>query len=183
MSKANNLDTYDAVSRLNHWIVAIAMIGMLGFGLYLENSGLDRRTLFPLLQIHKALGVLVLIYGTWRVGYRLMQGFPAPLGNISAWQEVAAKAVHWILLASIIVMPLSGLVMSLAGGHDVGVFGLFTISSQGEFPAINSAASVAHGLGGKILLFTIVLHILGALKHRIIDRDATLSRMVTGSAD
>ena len=183
MTKAKNLDTYDAVSRINHWIVAVAMIGMLGFGLYLDNSSLDRRELFPLLQVHKALGVLVLIYGVWRVGYRMMQGFPTPLGDAAAWQEAAAKAVHWFLLASIIVMPVSGLVMSLSGGHDVGVFSLFTIPSPGEFPALSSAAGVAHSLGGKILLFTIVLHVLGALKHRIIDRDATLSRMVTGRAD
>ncbi|MES0879722.1 cytochrome b [Roseibium sp. SCP14] len=182
MTKAKNLLTYDAVSRINHWIIAIAMIGMLGFGMFLENTELERSTLFPLIQLHKALGVLVLIYGAWRVGYRLVQGFPPSVGEAPAWQEAAAKAVHWILLASIIVLPLSGLVMSLSGGHAVSIFNIVTIPAPGEFPAINEAASAVHGIGGKVLLAAVVIHIVGTLKHRIIDRDATLSRMVSGRA-
>ncbi|MEM9632271.1 MAG: cytochrome b [Pseudomonadota bacterium] len=182
MTYAKKLLTYDAVSRFNHWIIAIAMIGMLGFGMYLDNAELERSTLFPLIQLHKALGVLVLIYGTWRVGYRLFQGFPSPVGDAPAWQEIAAKAVHWVLLASIIVLPLSGLIMSLSGGHAVGVFNIVTIPAPGEFPAINEAASAVHSIGGKVLLAAVVVHIVGALKHRIVDRDATLSRMVSGRA-
>jgi cytochrome b561 len=126
MSKSNCPTTFDAISRFNHWIVAIAMIGMLGFGLYLENIDLARSVKGPLIGLHKSMGVLILIYGIWRVGYRLRQGFPEALGHAPAWQEIAAKTVHWTLLAGVIIMPLSGLVMSVFGGRPVNVFDILS---------------------------------------------------------
>ena len=53
--------TYDLTSRINHWVIAIAMIAMLGFGLYLEFGGLEREARGPLIAIHKSVGVLILV--------------------------------------------------------------------------------------------------------------------------
>jgi cytochrome b561 len=183
MSKSNCPTTFDAISRFNHWIVAIAMIGMLGFGLYLENVDLARSVKGPLIGLHKSIGVAILIYGLWRVGYRLQQGFPAALGNAPTWQEIAAKTVHWLLLASIVIMPLSGLMMSVFGGRPVNVFGVLMIPAIGDFPAIGKTAGAVHAIAGKLLIAVIGIHVLGVLKHRIFDRDATLSRMVTGRVE
>lgn len=159
------------------------MIGMLGFGLFLENADLERSVRGPLIGLHKALGVLVLVYGIWRVGYRVKQGFPSVLGQAPAWQEIAAKSVHWILLAGILVMPVSGIAMSIFGGRSVNVFDVFIIPAIGTFPGIEDAAGAVHAIAGKLLIAVIGIHVLGVLKHRLIDKDATLSRMVTGRAE
>lgn len=183
MSDISKPTTYDLPSRANHWIVAIAMIGMLGFGLYLENADLARSVRGPLIGLHKAIGVLVLFYGVWRVGYRIRQGFPAALGDVTTWQEFAAKVVHWILLAGIIIMPVSGIVMSVFEGRPVNVFDVFVIPAVGDFPAVAEVAETIHAVAGKVLIFVVALHFLAVLKHRIIDRDATLTRMVTGKTE
>ena len=173
---------YGLISRLNHWAVALAMIGMLAFGLYLENAEIARADRGALMGLHKSLGALFLAFALWRVGYRLAQGFPASAAAMSPLLEFAAKAAHWGLLACILIMPLSGLLMSLYGGHAVDVFGLFAIDGFEKNASVSGAAGAAHGVVGKLAIALILLHIGAALKHHFIDRDATLRRMI-GSAE
>lgn len=69
---------YDFISRLNHWIIAISMIGMLLFGLYLAYGALEREARGPLIEIQRSVGILVLIYGAWRVAWRMISGRSPP---------------------------------------------------------------------------------------------------------
>ena len=132
--------TFDALSRLNHWLIAVGMIGMIGFGLYLENAEIAREAKGQLMGLHKAFGVVFLIFALWRVGYRVLQGFPAPVSPMPNWQELAMKLVHWGLLVAVLAMPISGVLMSVYGGRAVEVFGLFTIPAQEKVEAISSGA-------------------------------------------
>ncbi|TKZ22066.1 hypothetical protein FAP39_02380 [Shimia litoralis] len=68
MAHAGN---YGVVSRFNHWFIGFGMIGMLAFGIYLEKFAPDGPDKGALIGTHKAIGVLLLILGVWRVGYRL----------------------------------------------------------------------------------------------------------------
>ncbi len=176
MSAKNN---WDAISRLNHWIIALAMIAMLVFGVYLEEFVPRGPQKGALIDLHKEIGVLVLIFGLWRVGYRLLRGFLADAAPMPKWQSVSAKLVHWVLLISVIALPVSGLLGSYFGGRDVDVFGLYTILSAAE---TNKAASEMlmgmHGVFGKVTIFALILHVFGAFKHHLIDKDATLKRMI-----
>ncbi len=65
-------------------------------------------------------------------------------------------------------------------GQAVDVFGLFTLPALpvGENPDIGEAIFELHGTGGKAMLILIGLHILGALKHMVFDRDGNLWRML-----
>lgn len=171
---------YDFVSRLNHWIVAIAMIGMLLFGLYLAYGGLEREARGPLIGIHRSIGVLVLIYGTWRVIWRVVQGFPDPVAQMPRWQHRLSKGAHWGLLAGILIMPLSGIGFTIFRGRDVDVFGMFSIPGVAEVPWIVSLCSALHHYVGLGLCAIVVLHIAAAFKHHLVDGDATLTRMISG---
>lgn len=177
----NHETSYGITSRINHWVIAIAMIGMLGLGLYLEFGGLEREAKGPLMGIHKAVGVLVLIFGTWRVTWRLLHGFPEPASTLPSWQESASKVAHWVLLVGIILMPVSGLLSSLYGGRDVSVFGLFTLPAQEKIDWLKSLGGGVHSWFGKALAAVVVIHAAAALKHHFIDKDNTLSRMLTGT--
>jgi cytochrome b561 len=171
---------YNRISRLNHWIIAFAMIGMLGFGLYLEYGGLPREAKGPLIGIHRSIGVLVLIYGSWRVLWRVIQGFPSPASQMPRWQTTVSKVVHWALLIGVLVMPLSGIAFTVFRGRPVEVFGWFTIPAQTEMSWIVTTASVAHQYVGIGLCLIVALHVAAAMKHHFIDRDETLTRMVRG---
>ncbi|WP_367575719.1 cytochrome b [Pelagibius litoralis] len=68
--KELDVTTYDRISRFNHWTAAILFLTMLGFGFYLAYGGLEMPQKLPLIVNHKAMGVLLLVWGIWRVGYR-----------------------------------------------------------------------------------------------------------------
>ncbi|WP_136661216.1 cytochrome b [Nitratireductor sp. XY-223] len=175
-----NDTTYDLISRFNHWVIALAMIGMLAFGTYIDDFVPRGQGQNALLQIHKAIGVLVLAFGLWRIGWRLARGFLEPAAPMPVWQDRIARLTHWVLIACIVLMPVSGMMTSLFGGHDIQVFGLFTIPGLPENKALSDVAGDAHGAIANVLIFFIALHAAGALKHHFMDRDATLVRMTSG---
>ncbi|SFK57736.1 cytochrome b [Shimia haliotis] len=174
---AQEITGYDRVSRYNHWVVAVLMIGLLASGLALDMFLADAAK-GPVRNVHKAVGVIVLVLGVWRVGWRLMQGFAAPLHK--DWQAKAAHWAHVILLVGIVVMPVSGVVMSYFGGHSIGVFGLFTIPAGPKIAVLNEIGGAVHSVMGKVMIATVLLHVVGAIKHVVIDRDGTMARMTRG---
>lgn len=174
--------TYSARARFNHWAVAIAMIAMLIVGWTLALDLLSDAAARGVRDLHKAFGVLILAFGLWRVISRLREGFPPPAAEGPRWQEVAARWMHYALLAAIVIMPLSGLTASMFAGRDIDMFGLFVIPAIGEVVAIRNAAGATHYFGGIATTLLTLLHIGAALKHHVVDRDATLLRMTRGAA-
>lgn len=159
---------YDPMSRPNHWIIATAMIGMLLFGLYLEYSGLEREARRPLIGIHRWIAVLVLLYGTWPVVWRLVKGFSQPAAHMPPWQVQASRAAHWSPLAGIPLMPLSGIGFTVFGGRYVDVFGWFSIAAAAEAPWIVSLSSVLYSYVGYGLCVIVVLHIAAVRSRALI---------------
>ncbi len=165
---------FGAVSVFNHWIIAIAIIVMLAIGQVMDD---DNPQSF-LLGLHKSIGVFVLLFGLWRVLWRLVWRFPDDVCAMPAWQKTAASAVHWALLIAIVVMPLSGYIGATTGGGTASFFGIFDLPNPGESKWISEIAFSVHGILANILIALIVVHILAALKHHLIDRDGTLNRML-----
>jgi cytochrome b561 len=178
----NKSTTYSFVDRANHWVVAVAVIGLLAAGWILFLGFLDRETAGNLRDMHKAIGVCVLAFGIWRVGYRLLKGFPESVGGVATWQAMSARVAHYILLAGILIMPVSGLARGHFAGRGTDMFGLFTIpGATVENETLSELGSAVHFTAGLLVTLVLVLHILAALKHHFIDRDATLVRMLSGA--
>lgn len=173
--------TFSRVERINHWIVAVAILLILSAGWVLFFEVLSEPAERSLRDLHKAFGLLVLAFGVWRVGYRLMRGFPQPVPGMQNWQLLLSKLVHYLLLAGIIIMPASGFFKSWYAGRPINMFGLFSMGSpSNKDAALAGLASTAHYLSGLAITALIALHILAAAKHHLLDRDATLTRMVRG---
>lgn len=170
-------DSYGRISRLNHWVLAALMIAMLLSGLALGHAPLGDAISGVLRDWHKALGVVVLALGLWRVGWRLLHGFPEGGVPAPAWQAWAAKAAHWGLLAAIVGMPLSGVLMTLFAGRPLAV-GPLTIPGAPEVEWLAGLAREVHPAGGLALTGLVALHVGAALKHHLVDRDETLRRML-----
>lgn len=179
----HNTQPISFIERFFHWTVAWLMIGLLGVGVYMAEF--SEYSLYP---IHKSVGVLALLLILPRIVTRIIKGWPAAAGDYAAHEKILSKVTHWVLILGTLLMPVSGMVMSGMGGHGVSVFGLVlkerNLNAAGEAEAINPAiagfAHSAHGWIAYIVIGALVLHILGALKHHIIDKDRTLARMVKG---
>ena len=171
---------YGFVSRLNHWLTAAAFLAALGTGLVIDHAGLADEQVFALYDWHMLFGTFVLLYGLWRVGWRVAKGFPISGAPMPRWQEIASRAVHLGLLGTIAIMPISGVLMTVSGGFDVAVWGVVLVPSIGEVEGLNAAAGAVHWILSFVILGLLALHIGAALKHHLVDRDPTLDRMTTG---
>ena len=166
-----------------HWLVAIMMIGLLAVGIYMEEQ-----EVYALYPWHKSLGVLILLLVIPRIIWRAMNGWPKSQGEYSSIEVILAKLVHWLLIIGTVLMPVSGMMMSGFGGHGIFVFGIELMAMNSDPTNTNEVIAVngqlaglgheMHGIGGNVLIAAIVLHVVGAIKHHIIDKDDTLNRML-----
>ena len=169
------------ISIFNHWLLALLMIAMLGFGLYLEEMPRSESKA-ELMDVHKSVGILVLMLGLWRISWRIAQGPLSRLSGIKTWEHHAAKAMHILLMVGIVVMPVSGWIMVETKGYNVSFFGLFNMPALAENPELHEFAETIHAVAAKILILAIVLHAAAAIKHHVINKNDTLKRMLGQSS-
>lgn len=166
-----------------HWIIALMMITMLAVGLYMSNLPRGDTKSFLLLN-HKSFGMVVLLLALYRLNWRVRNGFPKPLSEMKSIEKLLAKLVHILLIAGTVFMPISGIVMSIASGSGVAFFGFEIVAFKMRDPDfvrndfLVQTGGAIHALGGKLLIAAIVLHVAGALKHHLIEKDGTLMRML-----
>jgi cytochrome b561 len=175
-------EVWPGAVRLLHWISAVMIIAMLAVGTIMVRVN-DTGIRFDLYQSHKAFGIVVLSVTLLRLLTRLAltprgPAVPGPRG-----QSLAASFAHVALYLLIVAVALSGWTMASATPLPVptSVFGLF------ELPAIvprdletYKLAKTWHGWLTKALLAVVLLHVLAALKHHVINRDDVLRRMIGG---
>ncbi|MCW5622095.1 MAG: cytochrome b [Burkholderiales bacterium] len=169
---------YSPIAIVLHWLVALLIVAAAALGLYmvdLEFSPLKLKTY----AWHKWLGVTVFLLTALRLTWRLLRPVPAPLAGMPAWQARAAALVHAALYVLLFVIPLSGWLMSSALGVPVvylGVVPLPDLVAKNE--ALGDQLKLVHGVLNSTLLALVCIHVLAALKHHFIDRDAVLARML-----
>ena len=166
-----------------HWIVAVMMIGLLATGLYMAQT-----SAFGLYPWHKSFGVLIAVFVVLRVAWRLRNGWPKHVGDYTSIEKLLSKLVRWLLIIGTVLMPISGFMMASMGGHGVSFFGIELVApnpnpaNPQEVVAVNATLArvghALHGWGGYLLIGAVVLHVDGALKHHLVDRDGTLRRML-----
>ncbi len=169
---------YHPLAKGFHWITALLVLILMPLGFYMvrmDFSGLK----LDLYALHKSLGLTVLVIVALRLLWRLCRPAPPALSSHAGWEKSLAKAVHWLFYIGLIGMPLTGWIMSSAGAFPNRFFGLFDVPSlTSQDAGLFSAMRTAHTAFAWCLTGGIALHVAGALKHHIIDRDGTLRRMM-----
>lgn len=172
----NTIDQWGLISRLLHWGMALLIIGMLAVGLYmadLPNSDFK----FFMYDLHKATGLIILLLLVFRLLWRFSQPVPT-LTQLSRPHQFLAKMSVPVLYLVLLVMPISGIIMSQAGGYSINVYGWFTL-----IQIVNKNADIArnavavHQITGWVLMGLIILHILAALYHTLYLKDRLMVRM------
>ncbi len=179
MQRRNSPDRYGHFSVILHWVVALTVYGMFGLGLWMVTLGYYDGWYHEAPEIHKSIGILLMITLVIRLAWRFLSKPPRALPGYSTFTRIAAAAGHALLYLLLFAIVISGYLISTADGKPISVFGWF------EVPATLSDAGVQADLAGQIHLWLAwgvvifsVLHALAALKHHFIDKDATLKRML-----
>lgn len=189
---------YTKTAVVLHWLIAIGIFAMFALGWYMSELPKEapKQIAFDLFDwgvfswqlteeasprtfyfnLHKSVGVTILALIALRILWRLMHRPPAMLASYTAWEKKLATAVHHTLYLLMVAMPLSGLIMAVNSKYGVKWFGIDFIAGL-DNSAMRDLFKEVHEVVGAIMLAVLVLHILGALKHKFIDKDTTMQRM------
>lgn len=182
---SNSTTTYGSVTKSFHWLIAALIITMIPLGIY-ANGLADADPLKPtLFSLHKTVGLFIFFVALARILWAVTQPKPAHLHPDRKAETFLATLVHWLLYASLVLVPLSGWVHHAATTGFAPVWWPF---GQG-LPGVPISDTVAHTAASlhiifeRVLAASILLHVAGALKHHFIDKDDTLSRMTFGHTE
>ena len=177
---------YDQVAMALHWVIAIAIIAMLISGAVMVEMPFGDQK-FQLYQLHKSLGVTIIVATVLRLGWRLMNPPPPALPG-PRWEKAAAAATHWAFYGLMIALPVSGWLMVSASPFNIptNVWGLFELPHLPALadlpadakPAAEGQLKSVHYFAGLAMAALFVLHVGAALRHAIVLRDGTLARMI-----
>ncbi|MGO2393238.1 MAG: cytochrome b [Halomonas sp.] len=174
--------TFSYPARILHWLMAIMVLSMLFIGIGMVATVSERHAW--LLQLHKPLGIAILLLVIVRLIVRWRHGTPALPQDLPAWQRATAHLSHWALYALMLAMPLIGWAMVSAGGYPVTLFAGFTLPPLvPTSPELYSVLRFAHTWLALSLFAMILLHLAAALFHVWIRRDGVFASMTTGRCD
>ena len=173
-------------SRTFHWVMAFALLGTTALMYYAqifeaqaEVSEAARQRYRELLWVHKSLGLLVLFLVVFRFAWNRYRARPPLAESLSPAQQRLALTAHYSLYLLMLVIPLLGWFASMAYGGRTNFFGLF------EMPVLigkSYDAAVIYRNGhiwlGWLTFALLLLHIVAALWHHFVRRDATLAQML-----
>jgi len=181
MNLKNTDQRWGSISQGLHWLTVLLILALAIIGLVMD--GLPRTPkYFWVYTLHKSLGITVLALLPLRLIWRLWAGAPRPASGTPAWQHAIANLTHWLLYALLLAVPLSGWMYDSAS--SLRPFRLFGMWEMPKLTAADEAlAELTHTahIGLFWLMIALVLaHAGAALWHHLIQRDATLTRMLPG---
>jgi cytochrome b561 len=180
MSWRSDTRHWGAVSKILHWLMALAIIGMCVVGWQMQGlpNGPEKLKIYAL---HKSIGITLLVLVLLRMLWRLADGRPKYPPGMPRWQRLASSAVHGSLYLVMIAMPISGWLYNSASNFPLRWFNVFTVPALAEpDAALKASAGATHAALFWVLAVLIVLHVGAALKHHWVERDDTLRRMLPG---
>lgn len=179
MQWRNSKTTYGHLAIMFHWLVALTVYGMFGLGLWMVSLGYYDGWYHKAPELHKSIGILLLLIMLARVIWRWISPPPPPLNSWSRLTRLSATAVHLLLYLLLFAIMFTGYLISTADGKPINVFGWFnvpaTFSDAGE--QADLAGTVHLWLAWSVVLLS-VAHALAAIKHHVIDKDVALTRML-----
>lgn len=186
ISEANlSVARYSLPAIILHWLLALALFGMFGMGLFMTDLPISPLRL-KLYNWHKWAGVTVLSLSLLRLIWRLTHQPPAlPEGLVQSmprWQRLAHHATHHALYALFFIVPLVGWAYSSAAGFSIVLFGVLPLPDF--VPADKALAELIkpwHEISAFAMMALVFVHVAAAFKHQWISKHRLIQRMLTSS--
>ena len=169
---------YNSVSKIFHWLIVVMLLIEFAVGWLMPGI---RRSITPagLMSFHMSFGIVILGVMLLRILWRFLYPVPAPAPSSPWWQELVSTWTHYLLYASVIVLPLTGWFLASIYGWSVTVFNLFTLPSLiSPNVSLERWAVYAHVLTAAGVVGLIGLHVLASLYHYYIVKDKVMQRML-----
>ncbi|MET4897171.1 cytochrome b [Sphingomonadaceae bacterium jetA1] len=170
----NVQDRYSLPMRLIHWTRAPVILGLLALGWIMTSLPDTLSAKFEwMYPVHKEFGVLAFCIGIVALIVRARTAVPRHPAGLARWEVTLSSFVQYAMLTLALVVPLMGYAMSSSFTQSDGV-PFFGIELPELLPKNDNAFHLfawLHKTLAYTLLGLVVLHIAGAIKHRLLDRD------------
>jgi cytochrome b561 len=179
---------YSTVAIALHWTIAAAIALQIVLGWRIGDVEGVTRT--AVLQLHKTIGVTILVLTVARLAWRLTNRPPPVDSSLTPIEKLASHWVHVAFYGLLLALPLTGWAMvsaqrigamKLLGGIHWPDFPIITGLPGGVQDTLADLLDKTHTALVWVMLAMLALHVLGALKHHYISRDPTVSRMAPGA--
>ena len=178
---------YTTVAIVLHWLIGALVLFEVGLGLNMEDAkGADK---FAVFQLHKSVGITILLLVLLRVVWRFYRRPPSL--NATGWERALAHLVHGAFYLILLALPVSGWIIVSASKIAVPtlLYGAIPWPHLPGFAAMAAATKVTwYEVGAfvhtnlvNVIYLLFALHLAGALKHHFIDRDGEFARMAPGT--
>lgn len=169
---------YHLLTIFFHWLLAIMIIGAFTMGTIMTDMRISP-TKLQYYNWHKWAGVTILGLVALRLLTRLLSTAPTYPNAMKNWEKNAATATHVFLYVLMFSVPISGYLYTFAAGYPVVYFAWLELPAiVGPFPDYKDAFKLSHEILTKVMFATVVLHIIAAFKHLVINKDGVFQHIL-----
>ena len=159
-----------------HWVLAALIPFQIGVGWYMLSIEHTPGSA-AYFALHVSLGLTAALLIALRLMWRL-NNRPIPLpATLPAWQVKVANLTHVLLYILLVLMPITGFLGVSVSGEPIAFFGIpLPVWTSGN-DTLKEQFFTAHSIIAWALVALVSLHVLGALKHLLVDKDGVFGRM------
>ena len=159
-----------------HWLLAALIPFQNGLGWYMLSIE-DTPGSAAYFALHVSLGLTATLLIALRLMWRLRNRPAALPATLPAWQVKVASLTHLLLYVLLVLMPITGFLGASLSGEPFAFFGIPLPSWTSGNDTLKAQFFTAHAIIVWALVALVSLHVLGALKHLLIDKDSVFGRM------
>ena len=191
VARPQPIQRYNTTAMALHWLVAALILINIVAGLTAVSRGKDPSAQ-TVIDVHKSIGLTILGLVVLRILWRLAKTPPPMPRTYAPWETWTAHAVHYLLYALMLLLPLSGYIHDSAWkeapAHPILLYGLVHFPrlayvktlDPATKEAVHSGFAAVHLYLSYVLYALLALHLLGVAKHHAVDREEELQRMLPG---
>lgn len=170
-------NSYRAPAKALHWITAIGVVGLLALGLWMTGLPISL-TKLEAYAWHKWIGLTVLVLTVGRIAWRWHAPPPPLPDTVTRWERRLAPLSHALLLVLLLTLPITGWLMSSAGGVEVYWFGIVPMPNLvPRDPDLFERLRTTHHWLAWTLMAVLTLHVAAVVRHDVLRRDGVFRRM------
>jgi cytochrome b561 len=170
------IQRFTPLQRTLHWVMAVCILAMLFIGVGMASTVAS--DYLTLINIHKPLGIAILVLALIRLVVRLRYGAPPLPLDLPEPMKLAAYLSHYALYALMIAMPMIGWAMLSAAEYPVVIWpGIWLPQIVPLDPGLHTLLWSAHFYLAFLFFALVLMHLAAALFHALIRRDGVFDSM------
>ncbi len=168
---------YGAVAKVLHWLIAALLAAQYMIAWFMPHIGRNTPNT-GLVNLHLSFGALIFLVVIARWVWRLTHPVPQ-MPELTLWQRRLSWATHLSIYAVLLILPLMGWANASFRGYDVSLFGLIPLPALvAKGSPLGRELGDVHTVVAWYFLAVIGLHVVAAIYHRFVLRDAVMARML-----